>query len=174
MRTPVVAAVAAALGCVAGVFAAVVLFDTDDVASGASGAPDRPVDCASVISGEVLTGLGWDDDPTRGEERLGRCEWVGDAGNITAGTRSDATYDEACDEASSRDGYLASTSWLGSSAIQDGCVVVNEEGIGLYEVLAQQGDDLVQVRVAVLEQRPVDDIRAALVRLVEGTSPAFS
>jgi hypothetical protein len=173
MRTPVVAAAAAAIGCLAGVLATVVLLDAEDEASGVSATPDRPVDCASVISDEVLTVLGWD-DPARAEERLGRCEWAGDAGNITAGTRPDTTHSEACDEASSRDGYAASTSWLEAAAIADGCVVVNEEGIGLYEVLAQQGDHLVQVRLAVLEQRPVDDIRAALVRLVEGTSPAFS
>jgi hypothetical protein len=172
MRTPVVAAVAAAIGCLAGVVAAVVIIDPDEQASGVSTTPDRPVDCASVISGEVLTALGWEDQ-ARADERLGRCEWAGDAGNITAGPRSDTTYVEECDEASGRAGYQASTSWLEAPAITDGCVVVNEEGIGLYEVLAQQGDELVQVRVAVLEQRPVEDIREALRLLVSATAPAF-
>ncbi|GAB3256765.1 hypothetical protein GCM10027448_25840 [Nocardioides dilutus] len=168
-----VAAVAAAIGCLAGVVATVVIVDPDQQASGVSATRDRPVDCASVISGEVLTALGWD-DAARAEERLGRCEWAGDAGNITAGPRSDTTYVEACDEARGKTGYQASTSWLEAPAIPDGCVVVNEAGIGLYEVLAQQGDELVQIRVAVLEQRPVDAIRAALVQLVEGTASAFS
>jgi hypothetical protein len=173
MRTPLVAGVAAAAGCLVGVLATVMLVDSEDVASGASAPPERPVDCASVISDEVLSTLDWD-DPARAEERLERCEWAGDAGNITAGPRPDVAADEACDAASSKDGYLASTSWLEAPGISDGCVVVNEEGIGLYEVFAQQGDDLVQVRLVVLEERPVDDIRAALVELVEGTAPAFA
>lgn len=173
MRTPVVAAVAASVGCLVGVVATALVVDSNEVASSASAQPERPVDCASVVSEEVLATLGWD-DPARAEERLERCEWFGDDGNITAGLRVDLDADEACDTASSKDGYLASTSWLDAPGISDGCVVVNEAGIGVYEVFAEQGDDLVHVRIIVLDERPVDDIRTALVELVEGTAPAFS
>jgi hypothetical protein len=173
MRTPVVAAVAATIGCLVGVLATVLVVDSEEVASGASAQPERPVDCAAVVSEEVLATLGWD-DRSRAEERIERCEWFGDDGNITAGLRPDVNADEACDTASSKDGYLASTSWLDAPGISDGCVVVNEEGIGLYEVFAEQGDDLVHVRLIVLDERPVDDIRTALIELVEATSPAFA
>lgn len=171
MRTPVVAAVAAAIGCLAGVVAAVVIIDPDQEASGVSATPDRPVDCASVISGEVLTALGWD-DPARAEERVGRCEWAGDAGNITAGTLV-GPLSEECDEASGREGYQASLQWLEDPSAGDGCVVANEDGIGLYEVLTEVDGEVVQVRVAVLEQRPVEDVREALRLLVAATAPAF-
>ena len=102
---------------------------------------------------------------TAAEESAGRCEWAGDAGNISAGGRV-GSLDSECDRLSAEQGYEASTSWLAAADVPDGCVVVNEDGVGVYEVVAQKGDDLVQVRVALLDARPVDDVRTALAELV--------
>ena len=173
MRTPVVAAVSGAVGVVVGAVAAVAVANADDPVDRAE-APTQlqPAACADVITEEALATLGWGDPATRPEERLARCEWFGEPGNITAGTLV-APLSEKCEEASARDGYQASTSWLGKPAIEDGCVVVHEEGIGLYEVLTEIDGQVVQVRVAVLEQRPVEDIRTALRLLVAATPQAF-
>jgi hypothetical protein len=168
MRTPVVAAVSGAVGVVVGAVAAVAVANADDPVDRA----EAPAACADVITEEALATLDWSDPSTRPEERLARCEWFGEPGNITAGTLV-APLSEKCEEASARDGYEASTSWLEEPAIDDGCVVVHEEGIGLYEVLTEIDGQVVQVRVALLEPRPVEDIRTALRLLVAATPEAF-
>jgi len=106
--------------------------------------------------------------PNHSHRAIARCEWFGEPGNITAGTQV-APLSERCDDASGRDGYQASTSWLGDPAVGEGCVVVNEQGIGLFEVLTEVDGEVVQVRVALLDERPVEDIRAALRLLVAST-----
>jgi hypothetical protein len=168
----VVAAVSCALGIVIGVVAAVTVASADDPARETVSSADRPVPCTDVISEDVLATLGWSDPSERPQERLGRCEWFGESGNITAGTLGSSVADE-CAEAAGQKGYQASTTWLGDPALEDGCVVVNEKGIGLYQVITGAGDDVVQVRVAVLEPRPVEDVRAAIVRLAGTTAEAF-
>jgi hypothetical protein len=171
MRTPVVAAVSCAVGVLIGVVATIAMADADDPVQDADVSVDTPADCADVITEEALATLGWTGS-AQPRERLGRCEWFGEQGNVTAGTLV-APLSEECDEASGRAGYQASLAWLGDESVEDGCVVVNEDGIGLYEVLAEVDGEVVQVRLAVLEQRPVEDVRAALGQLVGATAPAF-
>ena len=171
MRTPVVAAFSCAVGVVIGVVATIAVADADDPVQDAGVSLDTQVDCADVITEEALATMGWTGSgPPR--ERLGRCEWFGEQGNVTAGTLV-APLSEECDEAGGRAGYQASLGWLGDETTGDGCVVVNEDGIGLYEVLAEVDGEVVQVRLAVLEERPVEDVRAALGLLVAATAPAF-
>ena len=172
MRTPAVAAVACAVGAVVGVVAAVTVANADDQARDAEPSETRPVACADIITEDVLEALQWSDASARADERVGRCEWFGTPGNITAGTLA-SPVDEVCDEAGDRQGYEASTSWLADPSVDDGCVMVNEEGVGLYEVVTEVDDEVVQVRLALLEPRPVDAVRAALVELVAATPAAF-
>jgi hypothetical protein len=172
MRTPVVAAVSCALGVVVGVVAALTVANADDPVRETVTTTDAPVRCADVIDDDVLATLGWSDASARPRDRLGRCEWFGEPGNITAGTLGSSVSDE-CDEATGKEGFQASPAWLEDPSLENGCVVVNEDGIGLYEVITELGDDVVQVRVAVLEPRPVEDVRAAIVLLVGATAPAF-
>ena len=167
-----VAAVSCALGVVVGVVAAVTVANADDPVRETVTSTDVPVQCADVIDDDVLATLGWSDGSARPRERLGRCEWFGEAGNITTGTLGSSVSDE-CDDATGREGYQASPAWLEDPSFQDGCVVVNEDGIGLYEVITEVGDDVVQVRVALLEPRPVEDVRTAMVLLADATAPAF-
>jgi hypothetical protein len=170
MRTPVVAAVSGAVGLVVGAVAAVAVANADDPVDRADASVQaRPAACADVITDKVLATLDWSDPATRPEERLARCEWFGEPGNITVGTQV-APLSEKCEEASTRDGYEASTSWLAEPTLEDGCVVVNEKGIGLYEVLTEIDGEVVQVRVALLDERPVDDVRAALRLLVAASA----
>jgi hypothetical protein len=172
MRTPVVAAVSCALGVVVGVVAAVTVANADDPVRETVVTEDLRVACADVITDDVLATLGWSETAARTQDRLGRCEWFGEPGNITAGTLVSSVADE-CEDAAGREGYQASPSWLEEPSFEDGCVVVNEEGLGLYEVITEVGDDVVQVRLAVLEPRPVSDVRAAMVLLAGATAPAF-
>ena len=79
---------------------------------------------------------------------------------------------EVCADASGRDGYEASTAWLELSSVADGCVVADEDGVGVYEAIAEVGPTSCRSRIALLEPRPVEDIRAALVTLVEQTAAA--
>ena len=162
------AAVSGVVGVVVGAVAALTVANADDPVDRADATVELPVACTEVISDDVLATLGWSDPSTRPEERLARCEWFGEPGNITAGTQV-APLSERCDDASARDGYQASTSWLGDPTVGEGCVVVNEKGIGLFEVLTEVDGEVVQARVALLDERPVEDIRAALRLLVEST-----
>ena len=166
-----VAAVAGAVGVVVGVVAAVTVASADDPARDVDTSVDRSVRCDEVITDDVLSALAWSDPGARAEERVGRCEWFGAPGSVTAGTLGSAVS-EVCADASGRDGYEASTAWLELTSVADGCVVAGEDGVGVYEAIAQVGSDLVQVRIALLEPRPVEDIRAALVTLVDQTAAA--
>ncbi len=168
-----VAAVSGAVGLVVGVVTAMAVANADDPVDRADASVRQPLECADVITEEALETLGWTDPSTRPEEQVGRCEWFGKAGNITAGTLV-APLSEKCEEASGREGYQASTAWLEEPTADEGCVVLGEEGIGLYEVLTQVDGEVVQVRLALLEQRPVEDVRQALRQVVGATAPAFS
>ena len=169
MRTSVVAALSCAVGVAIGVVAAVTVANADDPVDSSDATVQKPVDCTDVIGEDVLQTLAWSDASARAEERVGRCEWLGDQGNITVGTVV-ASLSEKCDEASSRESFQASVAWLADPAVEKGCVVAPEGGIGLYEVLTEQGGEVVQVRVSLLEERPVDDVRAAL-RLLVAAAP---
>jgi len=145
---------------------------SEDVHVGQSPEPDARASCRAVITDEVLATLDWPGRADQAEESAGRCEWAGDAGNISTGGRV-GSLDEECDRLSSEEGYEASTAWLEDAAIGEGCVVAHQDGVGLYEVMAQHGDGVVQVRLALLEKRPLDDVRAALVLLTQQASPGL-
>jgi hypothetical protein len=162
-------AVAVALVCA---LTAVSAGCSDDVEAGQSPPADARLPCSSVITDEVLSTLGWKGHADSATESAGRCEWAGDAGTITTGDRI-GSLDEECDRISSEDGYQASTTWLEDDAVSDGCLVAQQDGTGLFEVIAQQGDGVVQVRLALVEETPLDAVRRALVLLTTQASPGL-
>ncbi len=183
MKTPVVAAVSAVLGALVGAVLATVVATAiaDEPARDVAPDPQLALDCADIVTAAVLDTMGWSDGSARPEERVGRCEWTGEPGLITVGIRpspasggqSDAeaaadALETACDDARRRVGYEATTDWLGSPALQDGCVVHTAGDQGMFEVIGIVEDDRVlQVRVAVLQATAPEDVRSAMRALVE-------
>jgi len=122
-------------------------------------------DCGQAIPDHVFATLGWTPTGKPAEATVRGCHREAEQGYVEVRRRGD--YDKVC-QTLDRSGGVAPgvpADWLGADVVA--CAVEPVGDVGQTKVVVQQeGDDVLQITVAVLTSTSRDQVRAAVAELV--------
>lgn len=152
--------------------------DDEDVEQGTQpiGTEPTAADCSEVITDDVISTLGWTPDQAA-TVKAGRCERLGDGGQVTVRTEAlvdkvDDVYEAACTQLRS-DGAIV-VEPVGFVEAASSCAAIPSESTGV-STLYFVSDDKAVVQIRVAADKPVDPgaLKNGLAELADSAEGQF-